>query len=37
MNQIDLKTNELLMFQSGCHGNEVSIAMRYEADAYCLN
>ena len=25
-----------LMFQSGCHGNQVSIAMRYEADAYCL-
>ena len=24
------------MFQSGCHGNQVSIPMRYEADAHCL-
>ena len=36
MNQIDLKTNELLMLHSGCHGNQVSIAVTYEADAYCL-
>ena len=28
-------TNALLMFHSGCHGNQVSIATRYEADAYC--
>ena len=25
------------MFDSGCHGNKVSIAAKYEADAYCLN
>ena len=35
INSIRLKTNELLMFHSGCHGNQVSIATRYEADAYC--
>ena len=29
------KTNEVLMFHSGCHGNQVSIATRYETDAYC--
>ena len=23
------------MLHSGCHGNQVSIAMSYEADAYC--
>ena len=23
------------MFQSSCHGNLVTIAMRYVADAYC--
>ena len=28
-----LKTNKLL-FQSGCHGNWVTIAMRYAADAF---
>ena len=28
-------TNVLLMFHSGCHGNQVSIETRYEADAYC--
>ena len=36
MNLTELKTNELLMFHSGCHGNQVSMAMRYEANAYCL-
>ena len=36
MNTIQFKTNELLMFHSGCHGNQVSIVTRYEADAYCL-
>ena len=36
MNSIQFNTNELLMFHSGCHGNQVSIVMRYEADAYCL-
>ena len=35
MNSLQSKTNELLMFHSGCHGNQVSIVMRYEADAYC--
>ena len=25
MNRIELKTNELLMFHSGCHGNQVPI------------
>ena len=35
MNSIQLKTNELLVFHSGCHGNQVPIAARYEADAYC--
>ena len=25
MNSIQFKTNELLMFHSGCHGNQVSI------------
>ena len=35
MNSIQLKTNELLVFHSGCHGNQVPIATRYEADAYC--
>ena len=25
------------MFPSGCHGNQVSIATQYEADAYCTN
>ena len=34
MNSIQFKTNELLMFHSGCHGNQVSIVTRYEADAY---
>ena len=29
-----LKTNKLLMFQSGCHGNWVTIAMTYAADAF---
>ena len=29
------KTNDLLMFHSGCHGNQISIASRYEADAHC--
>ena len=34
MKSIQLKTNELLMFHSGGHGSHVSIATRYEADAY---
>ena len=37
MDSIQLKINELLMFYSGCHGNLVTIAMRYMADAYCPN
>ena len=24
------------MFYSSCHGNQVSIVTKYEADAYCL-
>ena len=35
MNSIGLTTKKLWMFHFGCHGNQVSIAMRYEADAYC--
>ena len=37
MNSIGFKTNELLMFHSGCHGNQVSIVTRYVADVYCPN
>ena len=31
---VRLKTNELLTYQSCCHGNLVPIATRYVADAY---
>ena len=31
MNSIKLKTNELLIFYSGCHGNRVFIATSYQA------
>ena len=34
MNSIRYKTKELLRFHVGCHGNEVTIAMRHVADAY---
>ena len=34
MDLIWLKTKELLMHHCGCHGNLVSIAMMYMADAY---
>ena len=34
MKSIWPKTKKLLRFYSGCHGNQVTIAMRYEADAY---
>ena len=34
MNSIRPKTKELVKFHSGCHGNPVTIAMRYVADAY---
>ena len=37
MNSIALKTKKVIQFQFGCHGNQVSIATRYEADAYCPN
>ena len=37
MNQIELKTNELLMFHSGCHGNQVPIGTWYDTDACCPN
>ena len=36
MNSIQFKTNEFLIYHSGCHGNQVSIVTRYEADAYYL-
>ena len=36
MNAMRLKTKELLRFQSGCHGNWVTIATRYVVDVYCL-
>ena len=32
---IQLKTKELLRFHFGCHGNSVTIALRYVADVYC--
>ena len=35
MNSNQRKTKELLTFHSGCHGNWVTIAMRYVPDAYC--
>ena len=35
MDSVQFKINELLMLYSGCHGNLVTQAMRYEADAYC--
>ena len=34
MNSNRLKTKELLTFQSGYHGNCVTIATRYVPDAY---
>ena len=36
MNSIGHKTKELLKFQSGCHGNVVTIATGYVANAYFL-
>ena len=35
MGSIELKTNELLTYHCGCHGNLVTIATRYVANAYC--
>ena len=37
MNSIRPKGKELVKFHSGCHGNPVTIAMRYMADACCPN
>ena len=37
MNSIQPKTKELVKFHSGCHGNPVTIAMGYLADAYRPN
>ena len=37
MNSIQAKTKELLTYHCGCHGNLVTIATRYVADAYCHN
>ena len=34
MGSIGLETNELLTYQSGCHGNLVTIATRYVANAH---
>ena len=34
MGSIGLKTKELLTYHCGCHGNPVTIATRYVADAY---
>ena len=34
MDSIQLKIKELLTYHCGCHGNLVTIAMRYVADAY---
>ena len=34
MDSIQLKTKELLTYHCGCHGNLVTIATRYVADAY---
>ena len=34
MNSNQLKMKKLLTFDSGCHGNYVTTAMRYVADAY---
>ena len=34
MDSIQLKTKELLRFRFGYHGNQVTIVMRYGADAY---
>ena len=35
MISIGLKTNELLTYHCGCHGNLVTIATRHADDAYC--
>ena len=35
MDSIQLKTKELGTYYCGCHGNLVTIATRYVADAYC--
>ena len=34
MNSIQFKTHELLRYHFHCHGNLVTIATRYVADAY---
>ena len=35
MGSIGLKTNELLIYHCGCHGNLLAIAARYVANADC--
>ena len=35
MNSIQSITKELVTCYCGCHGNLVTIAMRFVADAYC--
>ena len=37
MNLIELRNKELLTYHYGCHGNLITIATRYLADAYCPN
>ena len=34
MNSIQSMINELFVFHSGCHDNQIPISARYEADAY---
>ena len=36
MKSVPLKTNKLLTYRCGCHGNLVTIAMGYFAYVYCL-
>ena len=35
MNSTQPKTKQLVTYYCGCHGNLVTIATRYVADAYC--
>ena len=36
MGSTELKTKKILTYHCGCHGNLVTIATKYVADAYCL-
>ena len=35
MHSLQIKTKELLTHHCSCHGNLVTIATKYVADAYC--